>query len=272
MIRGPAVAGSFYYWDPQMLSEQVDGFMEEDAGKEEVLGVMAPHAGFIYSGAVAGKVYSRIKPADSYVVIGPNHTGLGAEYAIVREGVFRMPSGDVQVNSDLAENMLLNSKYLAEDGLAHQREHSIEVQLPFLKHLGRDFNFVPLCISRIRSKEVFLEVAQDIGNAISAAAKKTREKVVVVASTDLTHYEPQKTAREKDGAVLDAVLALDPERLFDVVESRHVSMCGVGPTAIMLYACLSMGAKRAELAGYMTSGDVSGDFSSVVGYGGVLVK
>lgn len=246
--------------------------MVEGAVRQDVLGVLAPHAGLTYSGAAAGAVYSRILPADAYVVLGPNHTGLGVPYSIMSSGVWRMPFGEVDVNRDLAENMILNSKYLEEDILAHEREHSIEVQLPFLKALGRDFTFVPVCVGHMPLSDYSLEVARDIGEAIAKAANKTNEKVVVVASTDLTHYEPQETAKEKDKAVLDAIVSLDPKQLFEEVGKKKVSMCGYGPTAVMLYACLALGAKEAEVVKYMTSGDVTGDFRQVVGYAGVVVK
>ncbi|MFH1788108.1 MAG: MEMO1 family protein [Candidatus Altiarchaeota archaeon] len=272
MIRSPAVAGQFYYYDSRMLEEQVSSFMVEGAEKEDVLGVVAPHAGFMYSGAAAGEVYSRITPADTYVIVGPNHTGLGAAYSIVTSGVWRMPFGEVEVNRDLAQNIILNSKYLEEDVLAHQHEHSIEVQLPFIHGLGKDFTFVPVCVGHMPLSDYSLEVARDIGSAVAKAANKTNERVVVVASTDLTHYEPQKMAEEKDRAVLDAIVSLDPKRLFEEVGRRKVSMCGYGPTAIMLYACLALGARKAEVVKYMTSGDVTGDFRQVVGYAGVIVK
>lgn len=246
--------------------------MVEDAGKDDALGVVAPHAGFMYSGAAAGAVYSRITPADAYVVLGPNHSGLGVPYSIMSSGVWRMPFGEVDVNRDLAENIFVNSKYLEEDILAHEREHSIEVQLPFLQALGRDFTFVPVCVGHMPFSDYSLEVARDIGEAIAKAANKTNEKVVVIASTDLTHYEPQEAAKEKDKAVLDAIVSLDPKKLFEIVEQKKVSMCGLGPTAAMLYACLALGAKKASVVKYMTSGDVTGDFRQVVGYAGVLVE
>ncbi len=272
MIRSPAVAGQFYYYDPSMLQAQVLECMGEIAGGEDVLGVLVPHAGFMYSGKVAGMVYRRIKPADSYVILGPNHTGMGPPLSLMREGIWRMPFGEVAINSDLAESILINSKHLKEDILAHQYEHSIEVQLPFTQTLKADSQFVPIAVAHMPLSADSLDVARDVGEAIAKAVKATREKVVVVASTDLTHYEPQDAAKEKDDAALKAVLALDPKKLFAEVGKRSISMCGYGPTAIMLYACRALGAKKAELAGYMTSGDVTGDYEQVVGYGGVLVK
>jgi AmmeMemoRadiSam system protein B len=266
------VAGQFYYYDSVMLESQVRECLGVVVGGEDVLGVVVPHAGFMYSGKVAGMVYSRINPADSYVILGPNHTGMGPPYSVMREGVWRMPFGEVHVNSDLAGNILVNSKYLEEDILAHQYEHSVEVQLPFLQTLREGLQFVPIVVSHMSLSDHSLEVCRDIGEAIAKAIQKTREKVVVVASTDLTHYEPQDVAKEKDDAALKAVLALDPKKLFREVGKRRISMCGYGPTAVMLYACLALGAKKTELAGYMTSGNVTGDFHQVVGYGGVLVK
>jgi AmmeMemoRadiSam system protein B len=272
MIRSPAVAGHFYFYDSGMLLRQIQDFMDEGAVRRGVLGVMVPHAGFMYSGRVAGMVYSRINPADSYVILGPNHTGMGPPCSLMREGLWRTPLGDVRVNSDLAEDIVVRSKYLEEDVLAHEYEHSVEVQLPFLQFLGGDFEFVPIVLAHMSADDGFLGVCRDVGMAIAGAMKKTRERVVVVASTDLTHYEPQNVAEGKDRAVLDAVVSLNPKKLFEEVSGRDVSMCGFGPTAVMLYACLALGASKGELAGYMTSGDVTGDLREVVGYGGVLVE
>lgn len=272
MIRNPAVAGSFYYYDSAMLHRQIDDFVDKKARKENVIGVMSPHAGYIYSGKVAATVYSRVNPADTYVIMGPNHTGMGSDFSIMKDGVWRLPFGDVQIDKNLAMEIIVNSKNLEDDVFAHQHEHSIEVQIPFMQHFSEKFQIVPITIRHYPPNEAFLKMLEDIADAIAKAVKKTRERVVIVASTDLTHYESQETANSNDKAAIDAVLALDEKRLFDEIVKRDISMCGYGPTAVMIIACKKLGAKKAELVSYMTSGDVTKDYRQVVGYGGVIVK
>jgi len=271
MFRQPAVAGSFYYFDPGMLKEQIDGFLREETDKVDALGVMSPHAGYDYSGRVAARVFQRTSPADTYVILGPNHTGMGSPFSIMKEGIWRTPFGDAKVESELGADILRHSRFLEFDFWAHQREHSIEVQLPFIQYFNPEFQFVPITVSHFRGEE-FVDVYKDIGEAIASAISARKDRVVVVASTDLTHYESQQTANENDKAAMDAVLALDPEALVSTVASKHISMCGFGPTAAMLYACRKLGASSAELVDYMTSGDATGDYAKVVGYGGILVK
>ncbi len=271
MIRNPAVAGQFYYYDLEMLNSQITELVDLNADKREVLGLLSPHAGYMYSGGVAGAVLSRVKIPDTFVILGPNHTGLGAEFSIFNEGMWRMPFGDVIVDSGLAKEILLNSKFLNADPFAHQREHSIEVQIPFLQYFDKKFQIVPIAMSHYTPDENFLEICHDIGNAISTGIQKTKEKVVIIASSDLTHYEPKSAAEKKDGIALDAILELNPERLFKKIRELGISMCGFGPAASMLYACKNLGAKNSELVKYRTSGDVTKDYSAVVGYGGVLI-
>jgi len=267
MVRRAVVAGQFYNGIEESLREQVRKYIDEKAKKEEVIGALAPHAGFMYSGQVAGAVYSRIIFPETFVILGPNHTGAGHPSAIMAKGSWQTPLGEVEIDSDLASKILANSKSLKEDERAHSYEHSIEVQLPFLQYLGKDFKFVPLCLSHLD-----LETCRDIGKAIAKAIKEGEKKVVVIASSDLTHYEPQEEANRKDKIALDAVIKLDPEELISKVDELRISMCGVIPAAIMLMASKELGATKGELVKYMTSGDVIGDYRQVVGYGGVLVK
>ncbi len=267
MVRRAVVAGQFYNGTAESLREQVRKYIDEKAKKEEVMGVLAPHAGFMFSGQVAGAVYSHIIFPDTFVILGPNHTGAGHPSAIMTKGKWQTPLGEVEIDSDLASKILANSKSLREDERAHSYEHSIEVQLPFLQYLGKDFKFVPICLSHLDS-----EACRDIGKAIAQAIKEEKKKVVIVASSDLTHYEPQEEANRKDKVALDAVIKLDPEGLINRVEELRISMCGVIPTTIMLMASKELGATKGELVKYMTSGDVIGDYRQVVGYGGILVK
>ncbi|MBU4311029.1 AmmeMemoRadiSam system protein B [bacterium] len=267
MIRKAVVAGQFYDGTKESLKEQVKKYIGEKAKKEKVIGALAPHAGFMFSGEVAGAVYSRIILPETFVILGPNHTGAGDPCAIMTKGSWQTPLGEVEIDSDLACKILANSKSLKEDERAHSYEHSIEVQLPFLQYLGKDFKFVPICLSHLD-----LETCRDIGKAIAKPIKEGKKKVVIVASSDLTHYEPQEEANKKDKIALDAIVKLDPEELFNKIEELRISMCGVIPTSIMLMASKELGATKGELVKYMTSGDVIGDYRQVVGYGGALIK
>jgi AmmeMemoRadiSam system protein B len=227
----------------------------------------------MYSGKVAAEVFARIEPADTYIILGPNHTGMGAEFSVMGDGVWRTPLGDARIDGELAHKIVENSKHLELDDMAHMREHSIEVQLPLIQYLSKsDFMFVPIAVAHYAPNEDYLKVVREIGGAIAKACEGRREKIVVVASSDLTHYEPDATARKKDKLALDAVLALDEEKLLSVVAKNRISMCGFGPASVMLAAAKARGAKKAELVDYMTSGDTTGDKSAVVGYGGVVVN
>lgn len=267
MVRKAVVAGQFYNGTEASLRKQIKKYIDEKAKKEKVIGVLAPHAGFMFSGEVAGAVYSRIIFPEIFVILGPNHTGAGDPCAIMTRGSWQTPLGEVEIDSDLAGKILANSKNLKEDEGAHSSEHSIEVQLPFLQYLGREFKFVPICLSHLD-----LETCRDIGKAIARTIEEEKKKIVIIASSDLTHHEPQVEANRKDQVALDAVIKLDPEELLTRVEELRISMCGVIPTGIMLIASKELNATKGELIKYMTSGDVIGDYRQVVGYGGALIK
>ena len=254
-----------------MLMEQIAGCVNPKARREAVCGVVVPHAGFSCSGKVAGAVYSRIEMPDTFVILGPNHSGWGADFSIMTSGVWRMPLGDVRIDSELAESILKHSRLLKSDELSHRREHSIEVQVPFMQYFGEGFQIVPISVRHYLPMEPYLSACTEVGNAIAEAVKKTKQKVVVVASTDFTHYESQGTAEKKDKLALDAILALDEKRLFKEVLENEISMCGYGPAAAALTACKKLGCTKAKLVGYATSGEVTGDYQHVVGYGGVTI-
>ena len=266
MIRTPAVAGQFYPGNPQTLEKEVASFLK-DMKKEDVLGVMAPHAGYIYSGKVAGSVYSRINIPRDVIIIGPNHTGLGHSEAIICSGAWHMPGGDVEINSELSGAILEGSRYLMDDPLAHHREHSLEVHIPFLQHFRKDLRIVPIAMMSMD-----YDVCHDIGHAVAGAIKSFKDPVLIVASSDMTHYESHTSAKEKDRKAIDRMLALDDEGLLKTVRDMRITMCGVVPATIMLIACKELGAKRAELVDYATSGETSGDYEHVVGYAGIIVK
>ncbi|UCD84879.1 MAG: AmmeMemoRadiSam system protein B [Deltaproteobacteria bacterium] len=267
MIRKPSVAHQFYPGDKNKLAREIESYTTKEAKKEDVLGLVAPHAGYMYSGMVAGSVYSVVNIPDNVVVLSPNHTGLGSRAAVMSEGAWQMPTGDVGINPSLSRLIMEQSKYLEEDEQAHLREHSLEVQLPFLQYFNPDFQMVPICLAGRDMK-----FCQDIGLAVARALKEFGQPVLIVASSDMTHYESQRVAKRKDEMAIEKILSLDPPGLLEIVRKESISMCGVIPTTVMLIACKELGAKEARLVKYATSGDVSGDYDQVVGYAGITVK
>lgn len=268
MTRRPVVAGQFYPGRSAQLKEEVVSLMRPTSKKRAAIGVVAPHAGYMYSGGVAGYVYASIKEIKpSAVIIGPNHTGFGAKFSLMSEEAWLTPLGEVKVDKGLASQILKNSKLIKEDKLAHASEHSVEVQLPFLQVLKPDIKFVPI-VASYADADTLITVGKDIAKAIEASGKET----LIVASSDMTHYESHQQAKTKDEKAIDAILKLDEAELIRRVEKYNISMCGYAPTAIMLAAAKELGAKKAELVKYQTSGDTSGDFSSVVGYAGIIVS
>ena len=269
MIRNPIVADRFYPGKPEALTRELKTLVEpvdKKGKKEPALGIVAPHAGYVYSGRVAGLVYSRIQIPPIAVIIGPNHTGQGSPASLFAEGEWRMPLGPVRIDRELARKILSHSRLLTPDPRAHQQEHSLEVQVPFLQHFNPGIAIVPICLGGLDYPE-----CREIGQALARALEGLEPRPLIIASSDMTHYESQKSAEKKDKAAIDKILKLDPEGLLTVVEKDDISMCGVIPTAVMLIAALALGAKKAELVAYATSGDVSGDYAKVVGYAGITV-
>jgi len=266
MVREPVVAGQFYPASPGQLRSMIKGMIDEKATKEEVLGLVLPHAGYVYSGPVAGAAVSRIRFKDTFIIMGPNHTGAGKPFSIMAEGAWRTPLGTVEIDSELARLILAASGYLQEDHLAHQFEHSIEVQLPFLQFFKPDFRFVPIVLAHASG-----DVYKEIGQALAGAIKQSNRGVVIIASSDMTHYESQESARRKDSQAIEAMLNLDEDELLKRVEELDISMCGYAPAVSLLCAAKELGATRAELVRYQTSGDTTGDYFSVVGYAGIIV-
>ncbi|NQT45964.1 MAG: AmmeMemoRadiSam system protein B [Candidatus Omnitrophica bacterium] len=270
IIRNPLVADRFYPGRPQEIKKQVETFLKKFPSREKVdaVGVVSPHAGYIYSGSVAARVLSHVNLKRRIIILGPNHTGIGAPFSIMREGLWRLPAGDVEIDTELADMLLDRSSLLKDDPSAHQHEHSIEVQIPIIQVLSEmAFKIVPITIMGSRISEL-----KSLGEAIGSVVKEKRAEVLIVASSDMTHYEPQDTAEEKDRKAIDAILRMDPEGLIEEVEKSRISMCGCAPVAIMLFASKLVGATRGELVAYQTSGDVSGDRSSVVGYAGAIIR
>ncbi len=267
MIRRSTVAGSFYAGTRDRLRLQVADLLPKTPTREQAIGVVTPHAGYLYSGRVAGAVYSRVELPDTFVILGPNHTGLGAGAAIMTYGEWETPLGKVPIDTELGRAILANSSVLEEDHLGHQREHSIEVQLPFLQYFEAPFRFVPICLF---SHEY--AACHDVGQAVAKAVRQAGRRVLLVASTDMSHYLPREEAATQDQKAIAAILALDPEGLHRVVRREGISMCGFHPTTAMLVAATGLGASSAELVMYTDSGDVTRDLNEVVAYAGVVVR
>lgn len=266
MIRYPAVAGKFYKGSQDALLDEVSKFIAKGVKKETAMGIVSPHAGFMYSGKVAGAVYSRVNIADTLIILGPNHSGIGESNSIMTKGEWIMPNGNIQIDSELAGMILANSANLKEDESSHLQEHSIEVQLPFIQYFSSDFKIVPITMSLIN-----YSICEDIGDAISKAISSSNISSTVIASTDMTHYESHISASKKDREAIQYITDLDPEGLFRYVTEKKMTMCGAAPTISTLVACRNLKASTAELISYMTSGEVSGDYEYVVGYAGVII-
>lgn len=266
MIRPAVVAGQFYPAQADQLQEMIRGMVDETAEQEEVIGLVLPHAGYIYSGPVAGATVSKARFKDTFIILGPNHTGLGKPLSIMTEGSWETPLGKVEIDAELAGRVLAASQHLEEDAEAHSREHSIEVQLPFLQYFKKDVKIVPICLARY-SASVFKE----IGGEIARAVKESGREVVILASSDMTHYESQQSAQRKDARAIAAILELNEDQLLDSIEELNISMCGYAPVVALISAAKELGVNRTDLVRYQTSGDVIGDYSSVVGYAGIIL-
>jgi MEMO1 family protein len=232
-----------------------------------VKGCVVPHAGYMYSGHVAGAVYRSLPSRRSYVILGPNHRGRGAPLAIVSTGFWATPLGHVPVDAELCEAIKSKCEALREDREAHAAEHSLEVQLPFLQRHVREFSFAPIAIAAVDYGQL-----QALGGAIAAVVRSAGQSVAIIASSDMNHYQPDAVTRVKDRLALDQILALSPEGLFEIVDRERISMCGYGPVVSMLVAAKLLGACQAVLEKYATSADVGGHPGSVVGYAGIIVQ
>lgn len=268
-IRKPAFCGQFYVSSPAGLKDQIDALVDKQAHKIDALACMLPHAGYMYSGRVAGLTVSRINIKDKIILLGPNHTGIGALFGIMTEGAWQTPLGEVKIDSVLAKKILHSSRYLEEDALAHASEHSLEVQLPFLQYFKSDFQIVPI-VFLSDELPILKEIAQDIAGVLKEPGIK--DSVLLVASSDMTHYEPQDEAATKDREAIEAILELDEDKLMQKILSLNITMCGYAPAIVMIKIAKLLGARRTELIKYQTSGDVTGDRDNVVGYAGIIIR
>ena len=269
MLRQPFVAGRFYDADPARLNASVDACLALGEGKAEArtLLAMVPHAGYVFSGPVCGKTLAQANLAPTVLLLGPNHTGFGTRFSLWAEGSWAIPGAELPVDAELAQAILACDAGITVDTMAHVREHSLEVVLPFLARLDPATTIVPLTVS----SNIFEELKR-VGQAIGRALKAFPRPVSMVVSSDMSHYISSDEAKQLDSMALDAAVNLDPAGLFNTVKANDITMCGVRPMTVGLFAALELGATRAELTAYANSGQVSGDTDQVVGYAGVLVS
>ena len=261
------MAGMFYPAGEESLRGELMDLTR--GGRPETatpLALIVPHAGYIYSGRIAARTYLSGTLADRIVVLGPNHTGEGEAIAVQAEGAWRTPLGDAPIDAPLAQAVLAHVPRARIDAAAHRREHSIEVQVPFLQHLRAGFRFVPICVGTHDPAALL-----DLGRGLAEVIRGTHERVLLVLSSDMTHYEPADVAERRDRLALDRILALDPEGLLDVVRRESITMCGVAPAVAGLEAARGLGADRAVLVAYGHSGERTGDDTEVVAYAGVAI-
>jgi AmmeMemoRadiSam system protein B len=267
MIRKPAVSGRFYPFDAKKLASDIEEYVPRRAERIVARACLVPHAGYMYSGHVAGAVYSSLAIPSRCVLLGPRHFPRGEPMAILSEGSWQTPLGDAQIDAALAAEIMRAYPRLREDPVAHEREHSLEVQIPFLQQLVPDFRFVPIVLGTDRYPPL-----EELGHAVAKVIAAQSDPVLVIASSDMNHYESDAITRVKDEKAIARILALDPRGLYDTVRSEGITMCGYAATVAMLVAMQHLGAKKAELVAYATSGDITGDRDEVVGYAGMIIN
>ena len=269
-IRLPAVAGRFYPSLPEELVEMITSFAKAFSPPRRVfqnaIACLAPHAGYTYSGSVAYAVYSSLPACQTFVVLGPNHFGRGHPLATL-DWNWETPLGIVSVDKEFSASLLREMEEMAVDSQAHASEHSLEVQLPFLQHISKDFLFVPVAIG-----DTSYPVLEKLGRTLARLIQTSPRRTLLVASSDMNHYEPDDVTREKDWKAIETILSLDPRALVEVLDREQISMCGYAPAIAMLIAARELGAVKGELVKYATSADAGGDPSAVVGYAGIVIE
>jgi AmmeMemoRadiSam system protein B len=266
MLRLPAVSGTFYPTEPQALTTLIRKCVPAGSKieKSRVRACLVPHAGYVYSGPVAGAVYARIAFPKRIIVLGVRHFPYGEDAAILSQGAWRTPLGDAAIDSGLAEKISRLCPLLHEDEVAHESEHSLEVQLPFLQILNSGFTFVPIALGTLDH-----DALSSIGNSLGQVLAEEND-VLLLTTTDLNHYEDQATTVRKDNLAIEKIRSFDSKGLYEICRQERISMCGLGPTGAMLAALRHIGANRAELVEHTTSANYSGDTRKVVGYAGLL--
>lgn len=267
--RQPAVAGQFYTTDAEALLTEVKGYLAQAQPRDEArtLLAMAPHAGYYYSGIIAGVTLGQANLAETVLLLGPNHTGLGKPFAVWPDGRWLYPGGALQVDAELAALLCEKEPLLTPDTLAHQREHSLEVMVPFLAALNPNTRIVPVCISHPS-----LDTLIGVGKTIGRTLRGFERPVSILVSSDMSHFVPHDMAKEQDSQALEPALHLDAVRFFETVRGGNISMCGVLPMTVGITAALELGATQTEITGYATSGQINGEMRRVVGYAGMLAS
>lgn len=265
--RRPAVAGYFYPSDAKELAREIEEYMPPQ-NKIDARGAICPHAGYVYSGAVAGAVYCRLKPKDVFIMLGPNHTGYGSDISVMTEGQWDIPLGSMRINETVAKKIVEKNPLASDDIQAHLYEHSLEVQLPFIYKVNPRAEIVPITLKMLSLKECI-----NLAEAIAEAVKELElvERAIIIASTDMSHYLPDDMARQVDSLAIERIKNFDPEGLYNTVLEQRISMCGFVPTVTMLYTTKLLGAKEVQVIKYATSAEVSRDYDKVVGYLGAIV-
>ncbi len=279
MIRKPAVAGLFYDDEPASLKKRIEWCFQHKLGpgempsmgeKHQLKGIVAPHAGYIYSGPIAAHSYYKLVEdgfPETFIILCPNHTGTGSAVSLMSEGEWQTPLGSVMIDEEFSKNLISNSNIIDTDPQSHLQEHSCEVHLPFLQYFQSDFKIVPL--SMWMQDE---ETSQEIGISIAKTAKNLDKRIMIIASTDFTHYQPQETASYNDHLLLEDIAQLNELDMYNHIRQYNISMCGYGPVAATIIASKKLGAKQGDILKYATTGDITGDYSSVVGYGSLIFK
>jgi len=268
LVRAPAVAGHFYPGRREELLRDIRGYTaSKQASRITAIGCVVPHAGYMYSGHVAGAVFSRLEIPEHCVILCPNHTGRGAPLAAMTDAAWQTPLGEVAACPELGSDLMRSFPPLRENSAAHRAEHAIEVQLPFLQVGQPSLHILPIAVGTGE-----FEILRGLGEAMADAISTFAHKVLIVASSDMNHYESEAVTRIKDRKAIERVLALDPRGLWETVTREDISMCGYGPAVVMLTAAKKLGASSATLVRYATSGEISGDLERVVGYAGIVVQ
>lgn len=267
MKRQPVVSGQFYPNRESELKELIESFKIKEPSKMSASAIILPHAGYVYSGKVAVTTVNKVLPKKTLVILGPKHTYYGADFSLWQNGEWDIPFGPINIDEDIAKSILDKGSRITEDKMAHKFEHSIEVELPILYYFFKEFSFVPIAC-QVADVNTYKEVASQIYEAV----KNIKEDILLVASSDMTHYEPDLQARKKDRDAIESIINLDEEDLVKKVQTKNISMCGIAPVAILISCVKKLGAKKAQVALYQTSGDASGDYSSVVGYAGIIIS
>lgn len=266
IIREPVVAGQFYPSNPTKLKNLVKEFIKTELPQKPAKAIISPHAGYMYSGSVAGFVYSSVVIPDDVILLGPNHTGMGRFFSLMDEGIWRTPLGDININSNLANILVKNSNLIERDYIAHLREHSLEVQLPFLKEINPNISIVPISIMNTKYEKL-KEVGISIGRSIIEYGKE----VLIVISSDMSHYVSHNWAVNNDKRAIERIEELDSKGLYDVCIDLDITMCGLSPAVVGIEASKILGATKGELIKYSTSGEITGDYDYVVGYAGIII-